>query len=464
MIKRVAIILLLLCSVARGVILYPSQDATMNWSAAEWSVADNNAKNHVAPIDGDEVIFTANSSATITLDADQIDIELVGFDMTGYAGTFIMGSNDLDVDGFCALDGTITATSAKIECSANFAKITGMTAVPSGLTIEANGTGNVYCSGITGGQLVINTAATHTATDAGFWESFTLIGGTYVDGGLAHTIAGSIVASGGVLTSTATWTMTNTGDLNGNSSNRIFSELIIGNGATFTATLTNQVFTKKATLHENATLTGAQILRLNQPAANDFLDMQGSVSGNTKVDVYLSTASRSNSKPVKAHDLSFYATDDVWTQSGIVTVSGTTAIYGVSDNTYASLVLGVSGCGLGTVRLGHVSDADRDGRLDLGDGGYAVAITSAATGTATQENQLDFGDSIITLSGTIDGDDIACTTSVGAPRANQGTISNVDLSADTYLDARGVDSGSVLDGGGNIKVRIARGLVGGGVF
>ena len=120
--------------------LYPSLETAMNYSAAEWSLADDNAKNHVAPVDGDSVRITVNSATTITVDTDQIDIELAGLDMTGYTGTFAMGGNDLDVDGPAVLDGTITASGAAIYVAGT---LDNKTVLPAGLTVELDATGDL---------------------------------------------------------------------------------------------------------------------------------------------------------------------------------------------------------------------------------------------------------------------------------------------------------------------------------
>ena len=64
------------------------------------------------PQDGDSVVM--DNAANCTMVSDELDVELVGFDMTGYTGTFAMGSNGIDVDGPVTLDGTITGSGATI--------------------------------------------------------------------------------------------------------------------------------------------------------------------------------------------------------------------------------------------------------------------------------------------------------------------------------------------------------------
>ena len=78
--------------------LYPSQEATMNWSASEWSLADDNAKDQAKPAagQGDTVIFTANSTAAMAV--DEATAVLSSLTTTGYTGT-ITANNDITVTG-----------------------------------------------------------------------------------------------------------------------------------------------------------------------------------------------------------------------------------------------------------------------------------------------------------------------------------------------------------------------------
>ena len=437
--------------------LYPSQELTMNWSAAQWSEADDNAKNHVAPVDGDTVVFTANSSAAITLDSDQIDVELAAFNMIGYTGTFAMGAYDLDVDGPVTLDGTLTASAgAVIYCSGTFAKSAGMTALPAGLTVTLDGTGTVSCNSATGGKLIVNTSGTHTANPTsagdGYWDSFTGTAGTFIDSGRLHTIAGTIDMSGISLTSTGIWLMSDTGNLTTGGAGNVVSELQIGAGVT--ATMTNNTRFAKGSTNATSTLQGAYNFFCKNPAADNFLDMAGTVNSQVTVQI-LMPADRSNNGAIKGGSLLLYqdsTTSYTLTQSGAITITGANVIRSSKDNKYMKLILGASGSSLGAVTLGYADGTNRHGILDLGDGAYTVTITSVVTGLAGLSNELDFGDAVITLSGTLNGSSITCTGEAAGTGSHAivkgGTISNVSMP----LDDEALDATNAANAGANTNV------------
>ena len=263
--------------------LYPSQELTMNWSAAEWSEADNNAKNHAAPVDGDAVVFTANSSAAITLDADQIDIELASFDMTGYAGTFAMGEDDLDVDGPVTLDGTITAsTGGRIYCDTHFIKTAGMTALPSVLYIVLDGTGNVTCNSVTGGFLAVNTAATHTLADDGYFSGYWQNAGTLVGTGYTLYVNGAVYRSGGTVTN-VTVEQTGTSNLGPFGVSPLLEYRA---DASAVITLIGDVQANKVTLAAGSSVSGDFAFYIYLPTASNFLDMAGTVGNTFDVQIY----------------------------------------------------------------------------------------------------------------------------------------------------------------------------------
>ncbi len=444
--------------------LYPTQDAgPTNWSAASWSLADDNAKNQPKPVSGDMVIFTANSGG-ITLDENSA--ELAALTMTGYSSALGMGVNSIAVDGAVALAGTITASNgSEIECSGNFSAAD---ILPDNLIVTLDGTGNVTTVSASAAALIINTAGTHTAASTQFWDSFTLTGGTYVDGGDAHTIAGSIILSADTFTSTGTWTMTAEGELN--SGGKIFAELIVGAGATFDATMTGDVRFKKATLAAEVTLKGAFWFRAQNPPANNFLNMLGEVDGNAKVRIFSPGGGSSNNGRIVANAFELFANNQNFTQSGTMTVVST-KIYGTTNNQWAKLIIGGSGSSLGAVSIGTASGTNLGGRLDLGDGNYTVAIASlvnlVTAGDPPTLNELDFGNAVIVISGNLNAANITCSASstpIISGSGGSAAIINVNLGSSNYLDARAIFGDSISDSGGNTNVRFARGLVGGGTF
>lgn len=471
--KRIIIILLLLAVPVFGATLYPSQDATMNWTANEWSLADDNAKDHVPPIDDDSVIFTQNSSATITLDADQIDIELAGFDMqvgnpgTGYAGTFAMGANNLDVDGACVLAGTITGT-GKIECSGNFTTRSALdAALPSTLTIELNGTGTSLTVSTGGGALVINTAGTITLANDNYFDSYTQTQASTAFIGTGHTLyaSGHVVYTAGVVTNLS---VVQSGTANLDWSSTSYPLLDYQTAASAVITLTGWSYAKAVTLNDSSTLAGSSYaLQARNPAANDFYDC-GTATVSAQITILLDNY-RSNSGTLKSSTKITIASgnDKTLTQSGLISSPTATNIYSTIDNTYAWLILGITSSDLGVVVLG-LNTSVRAGRLDLANGAYAVTIASVAAGYSGQANQLDFGDAVITLSGTINGTDITCTTDASGthPIIHGGTVQNVDMP----LDDEALDcTDNVADGGSNVNcwmpsVMGVHSVIGGGMI
>ena len=431
-----------------------------NWSAAgTWdNTSSAGGGGDGKPGATDDVILDLGSGSCIV---DEATAALGSMTMTGYIATLTIASatTDVDVNGAVILDGTIAlgAATGDIYCAGAFTKTTSMTVLPAGLTVILDGTGNVTCNSVAGGALVVNTAGTHTATadsaGNGYWESFTLTTGTYVDSARPHTIAGSIVNTAGTLTSTGAWTMTATGNLLNNASTSRFASLTIGTGATFTATMTGNVYTAKAALAADATLTGNVILYLFQPTANNYLDMLGTVAGGADVSIY-TTGNYSNAGTIKANVLSMEAYGNrTMTYSGVIKADST-AIKGVYSgaSNHFFFVLAGSGSSLGAVTLGQGGSVDRHGDMDLGNGTYTIAIASVTSGAVDLTNSIDFGDVVIALSGTLSGTDITCfgeTNSSGSHAIiHGGTVSNVSMPLD---DAALDCTDDVYDGGGNVN-------------
>ena len=97
------------------------------------------------------------------------------------------------------------------------------------------------------------------------------------------------------------------------------------------------------------------------------------------------------------------------TQTGVMDISGgTLTIHGHASNLLTELIIGATGFDLGTVVLGQgAATTNRDGKLDLGDGGYAVTMAGISridpAGGTTANSAVDFGNAVISLSAAIDG-------------------------------------------------------------
>ena len=460
--KLIVILLLLLCLRAQGATLYPSRDATMNWTAAEWSLADDNAKNHVAPVDGDSVIFTNNSSATITLDADQIDIELAGLNMTvgpgGYAGTFAMGSNDLDVDGVCALAGTITASGANIEVAGNFAIIG--TPLPAGLTITLNGTGNLTTVSGNLAALIIDHAGTTTFLTKGFWGSYRIDDGAVNYANFDLDVVGNIVGTSSVdaQTNQGVWTITGTATASlwtAVSSNETIEHLTIGASGAVTINEGSFLGIRKLTMVSGGTIdkgTVGNIIFLD-PLANWWNAESGTI--NADVQIRGTATDPGDAITIAAGDLTVRGSS--WTAAGNVTLSNGDFVLGM---TIAAASLDMNGHNLLCTNI-TIGD-DENCTLTLGEGSHTVTGNITEAGGA-QVKTIELETSTVHLGGTFDGTGLTVTAGAAARIAvgdNSTAPTLTNVTAGSPVDASGI-----LDGTGNsTNIRFARGLVGGGVF
>ncbi len=402
--------------------------------AANWSLG-------WVPIAGDNMRFTGNvGNCTFSGNIDPTD----GFQVdNAFTDTIDINGNLLDINGVVDIGTGVTIIDSgigEIECNGNF---TTNVALPDGLTVTLNGTGNVSAN-VAGNRpdLVINTAGTHTAIDAAFWDTFTMTaGGTYNPNTQVHTIAGNMTWTAGAVTVTGSWIMSASGTLTWSDWTNRLNSFHVNTGVT--CTIGTTVKMKKLTTDAGSALSGVgEVFQIDTPGANDMIDIQG--TNTAKILLYESTAARSNSGKIVAGTFRFYCVDSkALTQTGVVEVDNL-EVYSNTNGSVATTNLNITGNALGAVTLGDTATT-KGGKLDLGNGGYASTMTSlvkAGTGTCT----LDFGDSIITLSGTINGTDITCTTNNdNYTIVRGGTISNVTISSGRGIDA----TDNVVDGGGN---------------
>ena len=361
-------------------VLYPSQDATMDWSSGDWSVADDNAKNHVAPIDNDTVRITANSSAAITLDADQIDIELAGLDMTGYTGTLTDDGTprNLDVDGNVVLAGNvIQTTNFLIECSGSMTLTDGMTAT--GLQLTLDGTGTFTSNNVTVGDLVINTPGTVTLpggpTGPVNCGAFTFSGGEFDQASQPVTATGDLIGEDPInLTNPGAFTQSGTGvDLKWRDASEKMASYTAVTGSTITRT--GYVFADKVTVPEGVTMGAdgaANFLYPYEPSANNFCDVQGTINTG-KVKIRLA-ANRSNNTPILCPNVLFYLTANggarTLTQSAEVQCSSL-QLAG-NGAVLAKIIFSGAGGRIGAVVLGDAAGATRDGGVEFGTGVFVI--------------------------------------------------------------------------------------------
>ena len=420
--------------------------AVRTWEGDEtalWSTAGN--WDTGVPEDGDSVVM--DNAANCSLDADQIDIELAGFDMSGYTGTFAMADNDLDVDGNCVLDGTITADEgAVIYVSGQFTKTTGMTALPSTLTIEHDvtdfmATRGLLTNSVTGGNLIINGTFTSAPQDAGYWDNFTMTAGSFVPSNFEQSFAGNISYGGGSFSSTSIWHMTGTGKTISWTSGTAIWKLHIASGVS----ITSSNYIRVARFHCEGTLTGSDYLHIYYITANDFWEAGGgTVSIN---DVYLQTdATVSNTDDIVIVNKDFRL---LGTKTGAYTLTlsgdlnlGTGDFKCDASNADVDLILnGDLTCT--DLILGH--DPARTTAIDLVNGSHTVHNDIKRKNADPGTLSLDVGGSVITLGNEFDGTSITVTgEALGSAHAeiHGGSVANVVMPADdATLDATDSDDG-----------------------
>lgn len=406
------------------------------WSD-NWCDSNDGVQDVVKPGIGDAAVLTVESG-DCTLDEDTA--ALASLATVNYSGTLDLNGWDIDVDGPVITGGTTVATAGdKLYVSGSadlFADL------PSELTLVMDGTGNLDLNGNTGGDIEINTAGTVTAVILQAWDSFTLTGGTYVDEGFDHNIAGSIMmdAAEGFV-STGTWTMTADGNIINTTFNRQFNELSIAEGVT--ATLTNTTYVKKFTGAGRAILQ--QIFAYLPPAAP--FDSTGAHTADMAVRI---DGSRDLGGISTTGGLVLFANDDYIFTATSTVGAGAVSLSSASDNKVSTLDMADHNLTCGAITLG--SAPLRTGSIDFGSGAHSIGGIIANDSNNDDENLCNFATSNIALSGTIDGenvqvssDTIAFTNTSGVVVG--GTITDVDLSGEAALHAF-----TSVNGGGNTNV------------
>ena len=394
--------------------LYPSQDATQNWSAAEWSNADDNAQNQAKPSIGDTVIFTANSTAAMTLDENSA-AGLASLTMTGYTGTLACGGNFIDVDGNAILDGTILALigpQINIKCSGDLTLAAGM-AIGSTVGILLDGTGTLTTNGVEMGALTFNSAGTHAPQDNIILNgALTYTAGTWTRGTAAITLAASAILS---------W---NTGP------SRLY-HLIVNNGVT--AILAAD--TKAGKVTNNGAITTATGKALYVQVGE--IGWWGSVLGTTSCKLVVRNTTNSPGNDVTLADQDCEVSSTVshsMAMDGALDI-GTGDLAVRSPNADFSVGLDMVKYALtcNNIKLGATAANTGNGQLHLGSGIAKIAGNITEGNAANVGNEVDFDEAYVQLDGDFDGTDFAVNQTADGVAHIEGrggsTISNIGAGA-----------------------------------
>ncbi len=326
-------------------------------------------------------------------------------------------------------------------------------------SVVLNGTGDVTTVSGNRADLEVDTAGTHTAIGVGYWDSFLLTAGAYIDGGFVHNIAGSIlVPISGTLTTTATWVMTADGtlqQLNSSGASKLFS-ITIDTGVE--ATLSGRVVLEF--IDGDGTITGnntTNFLFFNSPGANNFYSFTGINSA--MLNILLTTATtRSLNQGITLVDVDMNVRRGTLVLGGDINL-GTGDLLPSSDFGDGGIDMNGHNLSCNDVLIGE----DNDATMDFGTGEHTInSDIKKAAGYVSGTLTIELSTSTIHLGGTFDGTTITVTASAAARIAvgdNSVAPTLTNVTVNNPLDASGV-----LDGGSNdSNIRFMRKTIGKGL-
>jgi hypothetical protein len=305
--------------------------------------------------------------------------------------------------------------------------------------------------------VVNNAGVTSFALTGGLnCKAFTLTAGKFSDGGNDVDVAGSIIITAGTPTTTGAWTQSATGNVYWPDSTNPCSHLSLASAAGIVSTITNPCYVKKVTLGAGSVLqTGTRTLQLRNPtAANFFVQDAANVLTITGLQFFvgsdLTVASNVNASGV-TNGLTIINSG----VANILTLSGTLnlgakklAVYGAAAVRQTVTLSG--NLTAGAVQLGHTT-AGYLTTLNLGAGRHKIAsLAMGAADEAAGAIVLNFGTSVVELSGTLEG--ASGTGVITALNTSAvvvgGTINNLDLTGQTaliHIGAPGTGNTNVIE-------------------
>ncbi|KKM91895.1 hypothetical protein LCGC14_1223940, partial [marine sediment metagenome] len=455
--RRIAIIVLLLCSGAFGAATtWNNGNGTNIWNdAANWTGA-------AIPGAADDVTFDNTSDANCTMDAAPTNPIIQSLTIaSAYDGVLDFSGETLDIDGGnCSITGdadTIddTGSGGGIECEGNFT-ISGAP-LPAGFTVTLNGNFKAISANVAANlaNLIIDSGGNYNVTGAAtYWGSVDITANIYETGSRVHTIAGSIVLdfisydNGG-----GKWIMNGNGTFSQIRSSVALVELEISAGVTCTVD-DGSNFVKKVTLGAGSSLVGSATERLDFLTPSDnFWTQPGDATCSARIAINTTNAvSTGGAMTLDNEQLLILKASNGLTVDGHIDLgTGNFRLTATSGNVAIDMVTFNLTCD--DIVVG---ESTNDATLDLGTGTHTVtgniADGASMSGTAT----FNVATSSVTLTGTFDGDSIAVTGEAtgGLPAVFSGsgssaTIQNVNVSVYAHIDARGIAGDSIIDGGNN---------------
>ena len=314
------------------------------------------------------------------------------------------------------------------------------------------------------GSLTVNgNGKTVTATAAITAGSFTLTLGTYNDGGFPHLFAESITISGGTFTNTGTWTKTgDSGTVENATYTRSFTDLAVAGGVTME--MSDDVYMASLSLGDGAAVTGSlgtEILQLikqngSGPSSDGYWTQPSDATVSVPVRIWKCSKAPGSNIALTNKNLTVETNgENAITMDGNISL-GTGNLYVRGTGTDNSQTLDMAGYNLtcGAVSLGAIAANTGKGVLYLGEGTHSIASLADGDGD-TATNELYFESSSVSLSGTLDGDNIT-TTSAGA-NLHGGTIQNVTSTGVIHcwgVTDGGSNSADVCHEGSNVSAAV----------
>lgn len=430
--------------------LYPVQSpASMNWSASTWATTDGGAADQAPPGSMDTAVFTSNTGdVTLTANASAINVLL----MTGYTGTLDVVSYSLNVDGQATFDGTIAGTTGEVQVLTNVILTAAMTwDTDVGLVLDGTGTRSVTTNSVPLGAITVEIASASTITqqDAITCNSFsqTTSASNWNGNSKAMTVTGAaphIIISAGSTTGMLV-TQDGSGNLQVAGGGSAIDSLTCAVGAADTCTATDTIWLHRITLGKGTFNKNSRtLIVLAGGGSDDFFAQDAdntftSTGGRVEFE-YLDDLSNgaitipSELRILMNHSNTLTMTGDIdLTASALVVRSQRTGYKGTLDLNGNDLTCGA-------ITLGDSGNADREGTLLLDSGSHTIASIARAN-ASDAENAVNFGSSIITLTGTINGTGLVFTNTSG--KVYGGTVQAINASATAFLQAwRSADGGS----------------------
>ncbi len=401
------------------------------------------------------------SSGTVGLGSTPSTI--ASLDLSSYTSSLQIDNATLDVDGPVSIGSNavlIFTNGSQLAVAGNFDMTSGASITTDATSsILFNDTGTITTNGVNIGNVLANTAGTHTQADLINGGSIDVQAGTLNSASFGSNWSGDCKRTGGV------WTDSGVVTLSGSTPREIenalaterWDHLVIDSA---TCTMTADTFAMKLSGAGTIVADTTEQFILWNGAAGFWAGWSGTITS----DVRFRTSNTAPGADVvlTGGDLSFVAPPGVSLpmDAALNLNNGSLRIF--SESTGGSLVTVATGANpfTGHVVLGDDdSGVNRSGVFDCGSGNHIIkSLSRDPANTFALLNAVDFATSTVNLSGKFDGnvsgnDIIVTNTSAvisGAGTFTDTTVTDNELNATNMRGGGPNDNG---DGGSNVNIR-----------